>query len=133
MRPRRGRRGQFSSLYGTSTLRLGAEFPYPPGGARYERLVFDADGQLIVPVNEWYRLMRGIGAARTRDTYLAVLRPWFGFPGQAQLSMECSTRGSSRVHPVVLAGGRLCAPIRPRRGLVRPGHQPVADERQWLA
>ena len=79
MRTQRGPRGQFSSLYGTTTLRLGPEFPYPPGGPRYTRLVFDADGQLIVPVNEWYRLMEGVGAARTRDTYLAVLRPWFGF------------------------------------------------------
>src|SRR5438132_4477704 len=74
-----GPRGQFSSLYGTTTLRLGPEFPYPTGGPHYERLVFDADGQLIVPVNEWYRLMEGVGAARTRETYLAVLRPWFGF------------------------------------------------------
>jgi integrase len=79
MRIQRGSRGQFSSLYGTSTLRLAADFPYPPGGPRYERLVFDADGQLIVPLNEWYRLARGVGAARTRETYLAVLRPWFGF------------------------------------------------------
>src|SRR5260370_596280 len=29
MRTQRGPRGQFSSLYGTSTLRLGAGFPYP--------------------------------------------------------------------------------------------------------
>ncbi len=79
MRIQRGPRGQFSSLYGTSTLRLGADFSYPPGGPRYERLVFDAAGQLIVPLSEWYRLMQGVGAARTRDTYLAVLRPWFGF------------------------------------------------------
>ncbi len=79
MRTQRGPRGQFSSLYGTSTLRLGADFPYPPGGPHYERLVFDAAGQLIVPLNEWYRLMQGVGATRTRDTYLAVLRPWFGF------------------------------------------------------
>src|SRR6266567_4870219 len=79
MRTQRGPRGQFSSLYGTSTLRLGPEFPYPPGGPRYEQLVFDADGQLIVALNEWYRLMEGGGAARTRETYLAVLRPWFGF------------------------------------------------------
>src|SRR6266699_1864479 len=79
MRTQRGPRGQFSSLYGTTTLRLGPEFPYPPGGPRYERLVFDAAGQLVVPLNEWYRLMQGVGAARTRDTYLAVLRPWFGF------------------------------------------------------
>jgi integrase len=79
MRAQRGSRGQFSSLYGTSTLRLAADFSYPPGGPHYERLVFDADGQLIVPLNEWYRLMEGVGAARTRETYLAVLRPWFGF------------------------------------------------------
>jgi integrase len=79
MRTQRGPRGQFSSLYGTTTLRLTPEFPYLPGGPRYERLVFDANGQLIVPLNEWYHLMKGTGAARTRDTYLAVLRPWFGF------------------------------------------------------
>jgi len=42
-------------------------------------LVFDANQQLIVPLNEWYHLLKGTGAARTRDTYLAVLRPWFGF------------------------------------------------------
>src|SRR5258708_5768500 len=79
MRTQRGSRGQFSSLYGTSTLRLAANFAFPLGGPLYERLIFDANGQLIVPLNEWYRLMRGVGAARTRDTYLAVLRPWFGF------------------------------------------------------
>src|SRR2546422_5874401 len=79
MRTERGPRGQFSSLFGTSTLRLPADFPYPPGGPRYERLVFDVEGQLVVPLNEWYRPMQGVGAARTRDTYLAVLRPWFGF------------------------------------------------------
>lgn len=79
MRSQRGARGRFSSLYGTTTLRLQADFPYPLGWPRYERLVFEADGQLIVPLNEWYRLMQGVGAARTRDTYLAVLRPWFGF------------------------------------------------------
>jgi len=79
MRTQRGPRGQFSSLYGTTTLRLRPDFRYPPGGPRYERLVFDANDQLIVPLNEWYLLMKGIGAERTRDTYLAVLRPWFGF------------------------------------------------------
>src|SRR5690349_3994889 len=79
MRTERGPRGRFSSLYGTTTLRLPPDFAYAPGGPRYERLVFDAGGQLVVPLNEWYHLMKGIGAARTRDTYLAVLRPWFGF------------------------------------------------------
>jgi hypothetical protein len=79
MRSQRGARGRFSGLYGTGALRLEPDFPYPSGGPRYERLVFDRDGQLIVGLNEWYRLMRGIGAARTRETYMAVLRPWFGF------------------------------------------------------
>ena len=79
MRSQRGARGRFSSLYGTTTLRLEPDFPNPPGGPRYERLVFDGDGQLIVGLNEWYRLMQGVGAARTRETYMAVLRPWFGF------------------------------------------------------
>jgi hypothetical protein len=37
MRSKRGSRGRFSSLYGTTTLRLAPDFPYPPGGARYER------------------------------------------------------------------------------------------------
>ena len=32
----------------------------------------------ISTTNESYHLMKGTGAARTRDTYLAVLRPWFG-------------------------------------------------------
>jgi integrase len=41
--------------------------------------VFDDAGEVIVPLNEWYRLMQGYGAQRTRDTYLAALRPWFGF------------------------------------------------------
>jgi integrase len=41
--------------------------------------VFDDAGDVIVPLNEWYRLMQGYAAQRTRDTYLAALRPWFGF------------------------------------------------------
>src|SRR3989442_1155475 len=70
MRMQRGPHGRFSSLYGTTTLRLQPDFPYPPGGPRYERLVFDANDQLIVPLIEWYHLMKGTGAVRTRDTYL---------------------------------------------------------------
>jgi len=84
MRSRRGARGRFASLYGTTTLRLRADFLYPSGGPRYELLVFDGSGELIVPLNDWYLLMRGVGAARTRDTYLAVLRPWFGFFSENQ-------------------------------------------------
>src|SRR5712692_6936736 len=84
MRSRRGSRGRFASLYGTTTLRLGVDFQYPPDGPRYELLVVDGSGQLIVPLNEWYLLMRGVGAERTRNTYLAVLRPWFGFLSEHQ-------------------------------------------------
>src|SRR6266571_2955472 len=79
MRSQRGAHGRFASLYGTTTLHLKAEFPYPAGGPRYELFVFDGAGQLIVALNSWYLLMEGVGAARTRNTYLAVLRPWFGF------------------------------------------------------
>src|SRR5216683_7976436 len=70
--------------YGTTTLRLGVDFQYPPDGPRYELLVVDSSGQLIVPLNEWYFVMRGVGAERTRNTYLAVLRPWFGFLSEHQ-------------------------------------------------
>jgi hypothetical protein len=48
MRSQRGAGGRFNCLYGTTTLRLGADFPFPPSGPRYERLVFDCDGHLIV-------------------------------------------------------------------------------------
>jgi integrase len=79
MRSQRGAHGRFASLYGTTTLRLKAEFAYPAGAPRYELFVFDGAGQLIVALNAWYLLMEGVGATRTRNTYLAVLRPWFGF------------------------------------------------------
>ena len=84
MRSQRGARGRFSGLYGTTTLRLHSDFPYPPGGPRYERLVFDGDGQLIVGLNEWYRLMRGVGAARTRETYMGQC---YGFGSASSPSM----------------------------------------------
>jgi hypothetical protein len=79
MRKQRGPHGQWASLCGTTTLRLEPWFSYPPNGPRYELLVFDDVGEVIAPLNEWYRLMQGYGAQRTRDTYLAALRPWFGF------------------------------------------------------
>ena len=61
MRKQRGLHGRWASLYGTTTLRLGPWFSYPPDGPRYELLVFDDEGELIVPRNEWYRLMQGTG------------------------------------------------------------------------
>jgi integrase len=82
MRKQRGAHGQRASLYGTTTLRLEAWFSYPRDGPQYELLVFDDAGDVIVPLNEWYRLMKGYGAQRTRDTYLGILRPWFGFLAQ---------------------------------------------------
>jgi hypothetical protein len=47
-------------------------------------LVVDCSGQLIVLLNEWYLLTRGVGAEPTRNTNLAVLRPWFGFLSEHQ-------------------------------------------------
>jgi len=41
--------------------------------------VFDGTWTAVVPLNEWYRLRKHRGSLRTRQTYLAVLRPWFGF------------------------------------------------------
>jgi integrase len=79
MRKQRGPHGQWASLYGTTTIRLAPWFSFPANGPRYDLLVFDDAGDVIVPLNEWYRLMQGYGAQRTRDTYLAALRPWFGF------------------------------------------------------
>jgi integrase len=114
MRNQRGSRGRFSSLYGTTTLRLAAEFPFPPGGPRYGCLVFDRDGQLVVGLNEWYRLMHGVGAARTRETYLAVLRPWFGFLGRHGYAWNAwpdAVREYTRLFLIeagcVLRGGRV--------------------------
>ncbi len=82
MRKQRGAHGQWASLYGTTTVRLEPWFSYPSDGPQYELLVFDDAGDVIVPLNEWYRLMKGYGAQRTRDTYLGILRPWFGFLAQ---------------------------------------------------
>src|SRR5713226_2931329 len=106
MRSRRGSRGRFASLYGTMTLRLGVDFQYPLDGPRYELLVVDGSGQLIVPLNEWYLLMRGVGAERTRNTYLAVLPPWFGFLSEHQPVERC-TGGRARVHAAVFVGRRM--------------------------
>lgn len=69
MRKQHGPHGQWASLYGTSTLRLEPWFSCPSDSPRYELLVMDDTGDVIVPLDEWYRLMRGYGAQRTRDTY----------------------------------------------------------------
>jgi hypothetical protein len=50
-----------------------------PPGSPYRRLVFDRDWHPVGPLNEWYRLRAGVGAPSTRDTYLRVLTPFFGF------------------------------------------------------
>jgi hypothetical protein len=70
MRTQRGPDGQFGSLYGTTTLRLKPDFPYPPGAPRYERLVFDANDQLIVPLNEWYHMLSRAVFRDCRSTHV---------------------------------------------------------------
>src|ERR1700737_2126046 len=69
-----GRRegGRFASAYGMHVI------PGPPGSP-YRRLVLDRDWRPVGAVNEWYRLRANVGAPSTRDTYLRVLSPFFGF------------------------------------------------------
>jgi hypothetical protein len=50
-----------------------------PPGSSYPRLVLDRDWRLVGALNEWYRLRANVGAPSTRDTYLRVLSPFFGF------------------------------------------------------
>jgi site-specific recombinase XerD len=50
-----------------------------PPASPYRRLVLDRDWHPVGPLNEWYRLRAGVGAPSTRDTYLRVLTPFFGF------------------------------------------------------
>jgi hypothetical protein len=52
--------------------------PGPPGSP-YRRLVLDRDWRPVGALNEWYRLRANVGAPSTRDTYLRVLSPFFGF------------------------------------------------------
>ena len=46
---------------------------------RYELLVLDRTWSPVAPLNEWYRLRKDRGSPRTRQTYLAMLCPFFGY------------------------------------------------------
>jgi hypothetical protein len=48
-------------------------------GSGYRPLVLDADFRPVGPLNESYPLRAGVGASSTRETYLSVLKPFFGF------------------------------------------------------
>jgi hypothetical protein len=69
----RGANGRFLSTVGFRKLRI--TIP----DSRYELLVCDRDWRLVAPANEWYRLRRGVGSPRTRETYLAMLMPFLGY------------------------------------------------------
>ena len=73
MREVRAPDGRFASTGGVRKLRVAG--PSSP----YEVLAFDRDWRLIGPLNEWYRLRKTRGSARTRDSYLAMLCPFLGF------------------------------------------------------
>jgi hypothetical protein len=72
--PRRYRRqhGRFASAYGMRVIS-------GPPSSPYRRLVFDHDWRPVGPLNEWYRLRTAVGSPSTRETYLRVLTPFFGF------------------------------------------------------
>ncbi len=64
--------GRFVSAYGMHMIS-------GPAGSPYRRLVLDRDWRPVGALNESYRLRAGVGAPSTRDTYLRVLSPFFGF------------------------------------------------------
>src|SRR6266568_7242087 len=64
--------GRFVSAYGMHVIA-------GPPGSPYRRLVLDRDWRPVGALNEWYRLRANVGAPSTRDTYLRVLSPFFGF------------------------------------------------------
>ena len=64
--------GRFVSAYGMHVIS-------GPPGSPYRRLVLDRDWRPVGALNEWYRLRANVGAPSTRDTYLRVLSPFFGF------------------------------------------------------
>jgi integrase len=69
----RGANGRFRSTVGFRKLRITI------ADSRYELLVCDSEWRLVAPANEWYRLRRGVGSPRTRETYLAMLLPFLGY------------------------------------------------------
>jgi integrase len=73
MRELRASTGRFASAVGFRNLCVNDP------GSRYELLVFDRTWTPVVPLNEWYRLRKQRGAPRTRQTYLAMLRPFLGY------------------------------------------------------
>src|SRR6266699_3704361 len=72
LREHRGEHGRFVSAYGMHVIS-------GPPGSPYRRLVLDRDWRPVGPLNEWYRLRANVGSPSTRDTYLRVLSPFFGF------------------------------------------------------
>lgn len=65
--------GRFGSSAGFHVLRISD--PESP----YDFLVFDRAGTLVAPINLWGRLRRGRGSMKTREAYLDMLLPWFGW------------------------------------------------------
>src|SRR5436305_856067 len=65
----------------------------------------------VWPLEEWYRLMHGIGAARIRDTYLPVLRPWFGFLNESGYQWNATARSGARVHAAACCWSRASGQV----------------------
>ena len=83
------------------------------------------DWRLVGPLDEWYRLRAGVGGASTRDTYLRVLTPFFGFLllnneawGAEPALVRACTRAYLQAIGCVLRRDRerLDSPSRPLRG-----------------
>ncbi|SRR6266487_1078005 len=72
MRTKERHQGRFLSTSGLQKLVT------RPGG-RYELVIIDGQGRPVSHLTEWYRLRKGYGSVRTRQTYLDMLLPFTGF------------------------------------------------------
>src|SRR5438128_9116293 len=77
--------GRFVALSGLRTMA-------GPEGGRYELIVVDSKGYPVSHLTEWYRLRKSPGPNGTRRTYLAFLRPFFGYLIQQGYAWNSETK-----------------------------------------
>ncbi len=66
------KQGRFIALSGLKKIAS-------PSGSTFPLMILDAAGLPVFPLCEWYRRKKANDGGRTPDTYLEMLRPYFGF------------------------------------------------------